>query len=203
VNSERRAQEWLGGTFLRATIRSKCEPLALFNSHHLGDFNMRKVLIVVAAIAAASCGGNSSNLSKAEAQSVASEIAAALQSHEAVASSNQLSFGGSSSVTRSCAGGGTLTVDGSLSVNCPSGLRSCTTAGSLTVDADQCVTSAGATIDGTVTTTVTGIGLSFIKKVTGELTIKRPDGTTETCAIDVTLMFGRLSGSVCGVSVSK
>jgi len=30
---------------------------------------MRKLLIVVAAIAAASCGGNSSNLSKAEAQS--------------------------------------------------------------------------------------------------------------------------------------
>ena len=192
----------MGGTFLRATTRSKCEPPTFFNSHHLGEFNMRKLLIVVAAIAAASCGGNSSSLSKEEARSVASEIAAALQSHEAVAS-NQLSFGGSSSVTRSCAGGGTLTVDGSLSVNCPSGLRSCTTAGSLTVDADQCVTSAGATIDGTVTTTVTGIGLSFIKKVTGELTIKRPDGTTETCAIDVTLMFGHLSGSVCGVSVSK
>jgi len=169
----------------------------------LGDFNMRKLLIVAAGIAAASCGGDSSSLSKEEAQSVASELAAALQSHEAIASSNQLSFGGSSSVTRSCAAGGTLTVDGSLSVNCPSGLRSCATTGSLTVGADQCVTSAGATIDGSVTATVTGIGLSFTKKVTGELTVTRPDGTKETCVIDVTLMFGHLSGSVCGVSVSK
>src|SRR6266403_1124972 len=140
---------------------------------------MRKFLIVVAATAAASCGGNSSNLSQAEAQSVATELAAALQSHEAIASSNQLSFGGSSSVTRSCAGGGTLTVDGSLSV-----------------DADQCVTSAGAKVDGSVTATVTGIGLSFTKKVTGELTVTRPDGTKETCAIDVTLIFGHLSGTV-------
>jgi len=193
----------IGGNVPARDNPSKCEPLELFNSHHLGEFNMRNILIVVAAIAAASCGGNSGSLSKAEAQSVASEIAAALQSHEAVASSNQLSFGGSSSVTRSCAGGGTLTVDGSLSVNCPSGLRSCATTGSLTVGADQCVTSAGATIDGTVTATVTGIGLSFTKKVSGELTVTRPDGTMETCAIDVTLMFGHLSGSVCGVSVSR
>jgi len=164
---------------------------------------MRKFLIVVAATAAASCGGNSSNLSQAEAQSVATELAAALQSHEAIASSNQLSFGGSSSVTRSCAGGGTLTVDGSLSVDCPRGLRSCITRGLLSVNADQCVTSAGAKVDGSVTATVTGIGLSFTKKVTGELTVTRPDGTKETCAIDVTLIFGHLSGTVCGVSVSK
>ncbi|TMB12868.1 MAG: hypothetical protein E6J65_25705 [Deltaproteobacteria bacterium] len=101
---------------------------------------MRKVLILAAAIAAASCGGNSSDLSNAEAQSVASEISAALQTHEAVASSrNQLSFGGSSSVSYTCAGGGTLDVSGTLSVNCPSGLWSCATSGSLTSQCDGVV----------------------------------------------------------------
>src|SRR2546428_800179 len=153
VKSERRAQEWFGGNVPARDNPQQMGPPALHLAS-LGDFNMRKLLIVAAGIAAASCGGDSSSLSKEEAQSVASELAAALQSHEAIASSNQLSFGGSSSVTRSCAAGGTLTVDGSLSVNCPSGLRSCATTGSLTVRADQCVTSAGATIDGSVTATV-------------------------------------------------
>jgi len=162
---------------------------------------MRKLLVVVAAIAAASCGGNSGNLSQQEAQSVASEISAALQSHEAA--SNQLSFGGSSSVSYTCAGGGTLDVSGSLSVNCPSGIRSCTTNGSLTVDADACTTQAGAIIDGHLEATVTGTGLSFTKTVTGEIVVTRPDGTTATCAVDVTLVFGHLYGAVCGVSVSK
>jgi hypothetical protein len=165
---------------------------------------MRKILVLSAAIAAVSCGGTSSNLSREEAQSVASEISAALQSHEAVASGrNQLSFGGGTSVSYTCAGGGTLDVSGSLNVNCPGGLRTCTTSGTLSVDADQCTTSAGAVIDGTVTATVTGIGLSFTKTVSGELTVTKPDGTTASCSVDVTVTFGHLSGTICGVSVSK
>ena len=96
---------------------------------------MRKVLVLAAAIAAASCGGNSSDLSNAEAQSVASEISAALQSHEAVGSSRNQLWVSSSSVSYTCAGGGELDVSGTLSVDCSGGLRSCVTSGSLTVEA--------------------------------------------------------------------
>ena len=165
---------------------------------------MRKVLILAAAIAAASCGGNSSDLSNAEAQSVASEISAALQTHEAVASSrNQLSFGGSSSVSYTCAGGGELDVSGTLSVNCPSGLWSCATSGSLTIDAKACTTATGVIIDGSLMTTVTGTGLSFTKTVTGVITVTRPDGSTATCSVGVTMMFGHISGTVCDVQITK
>ena len=59
------------------------------------------------------------------------------------------------------------------------------------------------TIDGEVTSTVTGSGLNLTKTVTGEITVTKPDGTTASCSVDVTISFGHLSGSVCGVDVSK
>jgi hypothetical protein len=167
---------------------------------------MRKLFVMMAAIAAASCGGNSSNLSGAEAQSVASELSAALQSHEAVAMSPERLLIGpfTTSVTYTCAEGkGELDVSGSLSINCPSGLRSCATTGSLKVDALACRTSTGAVINGSLLATVTGTGLSFTKTVSGEISVTRPDGTTATCAVDVTVTFGHLSGTVCGVPVHK
>jgi len=164
---------------------------------------MRKVLVLAAAIAAASCGGNSSDLSNAEAQSVASEVSAALQSHEAVASSRNQLWAPGSSVSYTCAGGGELDVSGTLSITCPTGLRSCATSGSLTVEAKACKTAAGVIIDGSLTATVTGTGLSFTKTVTGEITVKRPDGTTATCSVNVMVMFGHISGTVCGAQVTK
>jgi len=163
---------------------------------------MRKLLVLAAAIAAASCGGNSSNLSQAEAQSVASEISAALQSAEA-SGQNQFSLGGTlQPVTKQCDGGGSLTVSGSLSVNCPWGLRSCTTAGSLTVTADQCTTDTGVIISGSVTATVAGTGFLFTKTVTGSLTITRGE-ESKTCDVNLMLMLGHLGGTVCGIDVSK
>ena len=166
---------------------------------------MRKVLVLAAAIAAASCGGNSSDLTPAEAQSIASEISAALQSHEAAASvQKQLMIGPiSNTVTYNCVEG-KLIVSGSLNINCPSGLQSCTTDASLTIDAtNKCTTSTGVTIEGLLTVRVTGTGLSFTKTVTGELTITRPDGTVVTCNAGMTLAYGRMSGSICGVPVSR
>jgi len=165
---------------------------------------MRKFLGVAAAIAAASCGGTSGNLSTEEARSVASEISAALQSEAVTVARNQLSFGGSfGPVTKACAGGGTLTVQGSLSVNCPSGLRSCATAASLSVAAAACTTDKGVIIDGTLTATVTGTGLSFTKTIVDHLTITPPGGVPTACDVQVNLAFGQLSGVVCGVPISR
>jgi hypothetical protein len=164
---------------------------------------MRKGFIVLAAITAASwsCGGNSSSMSKADAEAVASELSAALASAGSGAN-NQLTFTGSP-VTYTCAAGGTITATGSVSINCPSGLRSCTTTGTLTVDAAACTTATGAVIDGSVTATVSGTGLSLTKTVTGEIDVTLADGSSHACSVDVTLFLGHLSGTVCGISVSK
>ena len=165
---------------------------------------MRKFLGLAAAIAAASCGGTSGNLSSEEARSVASEISAALQSERVTAAQNQLSLGGSfGPVTKGCTGGGTVTVQGSLSVKCPSGLRSCVTTASLSVAADRCTTDKGVIIDGTLTAAVTGTGLSFTKSIVDHLTITRPGEVPTACDLDVKLAFGQLSGVVCGVPISK
>src|SRR4051812_29105151 len=119
---------------------------------------MRNFYWMAAALAAVSCGGNSTDLSHDEAQSVASEISGALQ-ERAAGGSNEVSFGGDSSTTYSCAGGGTVAVSGSLSINCPRGIFSCTTSGTLTVAANQCTTTTGAIVNGSLSATVTGTGI--------------------------------------------
>jgi len=163
---------------------------------------MRKALILVAAIAASACGGNSSTLSQQDAESVASQIAMAIP--DASSERNLFTFGGSfGPTTLNCAQSGSITVSGSLSIDCPSGLRSCTTTGSATVTADQCVVASGAEIDGSVTATVTGTGISFTKTVTGMLTVTPPGGEPQTCDVSFRLSFGHVSGSICGVSISK
>jgi hypothetical protein len=165
---------------------------------------MRKFLVVATAIAAASCGGTSSNLSTQEARSVASEISAVLQSEAVTAARNQLSFGRSfGPVTKACSGGGSLTVQGSLSVNCPSGLRSCATTASLSVAAAGCTTDQGVIIDGTLTATVTGTGFTFTKTIVDHLTITAPGGEPMACDVHVYLAFGQLGGVVCGVPISR
>ena len=164
---------------------------------------MRKLIVVAAAVAAFSCGGTSSSLSKDEAQSVASQLYAAMQTHADSGGSKLLTFGGSKSVTASCAGGGTLTVNASLSVNCPSGYWSCTSTGSLSLAAAGCTTSDGVVINGTVTGTTSGAGISFTTKVSGTITVTRPNEGPSACAVNLTFSYGTFSGTVCGIAVSK
>ena len=163
---------------------------------------MRKFIAVAAAIAAFSCGGTSTSLSKDEAESVATEISAALETRTE-SGAKLLTFGGSSTVTANCAGGGTLTVKASISVNCPWGYLSCKSTGSLSLAAAACTTSGGVIIDGTLTGTTTSSGISFTTTVTGTLTITRPGEVASSCTVNLTWSSGHLSGTVCGTSVSK
>ncbi len=168
---------------------------------------MRKFFIVAAAIAAASCGGNQSNLSKDQAESVSSQIADALSaarpdptSGPAASAANLLAFSINVNVTRSCPAGGSLSVQGPVSINCPAGIFSCAYSGSLTVTANECTTIAGATINGTLKATVSGTGLNFTVTATGTLDIT-VDGTTTTCNVNVTLMPGSRISSICGIAI--
>jgi hypothetical protein len=159
---------------------------------------MRKILVLAAAIAAASCGGNQGNVSHEEAQSIGEAMASAISAAGPRSEGNYLTFG---TGVRSCPGGGDISASGSLTVSCPSGFFSCTYTSISTLTADQCVTAAGVTIDGSLTTTVTGKGLSFTVTSTGELTITRPDGTTVVCTSPSLIVVGGkvVGGNVCGV----
>lgn len=161
---------------------------------------MRNLIVMAVALAVASCGGTANTLSQSDAQSVANEITAALQSREA-SGTHDLTFGGSSTVVRQCAEHGSVTVAGSLAVNCPSGYYSCTTSGSLSVNAAECTTAAGVTINGTISATISGSGITFTETASGTLTVTLADGETSTCNVSVTSTGGKVSGTVCGVSL--
>lgn len=168
---------------------------------------MRKLIIVAAAIAAASCGGNQGNLSNQEAQDVASTISDALTAanqpsndRSAARVRELLAFTSGVHVSKACAGGGDLKVDGSLSVSCPT-FFSCTFAGSLMVAAEACTTGTGVTINGTLAAAVSGTGFP-VTTVSGTLTVSRPGEPDATCAVNVKLTLGsRIGGSICGVTL--
>ncbi len=173
---------------------------------------MRKVLVLVAAIAAASCGGNQGSLSQEEAQSVGEAIASAIS--EAGAQSNAASGGSSRNLlsfgpitiqrSKACAGGGDVKASLTVSVSCSSGFWSCSTSGSSTVTAEACTTATGVVVDGALTGTFSGQGLNFSATVVGDLTITRPGEQPFVCTgASITVVGGKLvSGSnICGVAL--
>jgi|SRR5712691_4319015 len=172
---------------------------------------MRKFFIVAAAIAAASCGGNQSNLSKDDANSVASQLSEAIAAARpeqagapAGSGANLLTISTNLNVTQACPGGGNLNLSGPISINCPAGIFSCTYSGTLALAANQCTTPAGVTINTPagqpLTVTLSGSGLNFTATATGTLEVT-VDGVTTTCNVDVRLSPGLRLGSVCGISL--
>src|SRR5712691_1587036 len=170
---------------------------------------MRKFFIVAAAIAAASCGGNQSNLSKDDANSVASQLSEAIAAARpeqagapAGSGANLLTISTNLNVTQMCPGGGNLNLSGPISINCPAGIFSCTYSGTLALAANQCTTATGVTINTTtpLTVTVSGSGLNFTATATGTVDVT-VNGVTTTCDVNVTLSPGLRLGSVCGISL--
>ena len=160
---------------------------------------MRNLIIVGVALAAVACGGTSSDLSRADAQSIGDAIAAAMPQGGA-GGSQDLTL--SSSVNRSvqCVGGGSLDVSGSLVTSCAT-FYSCSTSGSLSLDASACTTSSGVSIDGSLSSSFNSRGIALSATVSGTLTAKLPDGTTAACAVNATISGGKLSGTVCGYTL--
>lgn len=160
---------------------------------------MRNLIIVGVALAAVACGGTSSDLSRADAQSIGDAIAAAMPQGGA-GGSQDLTLSSSVNRTVQCAGGGSLNVSGSLVTNCAT-FYSCSTSGSLSLTANGCATSSGVSIDGSLSSSFSSRGITLSATVSGTLTAKLPDGTTAPCAVNATISGGKVSGSVCGYAL--
>jgi hypothetical protein len=169
---------------------------------------MRKAAAIVLVAMVLGCGSGDT-LSMSDTQAVLATSYGSLTNTLSQQVSTTTSGTTSVNATVACASGGSATVIGSATANCPTS-TTCTYDVSVNATFSGC-TANGVTVDGQLTVKLNGSETSFTESVDGSIQASRSGQTLGTCAINVGVVASQsggtttvtVSGSACGQNVSQ